>query len=89
MNWGIVTAPVDPNNRNQSSYLDVSLIFSVNAASQFAKINGKSQGFNLSSWTAYNADQDGRKMDAFYKLEPKRNNSSEFDKAPAGFFFAY
>lgn len=105
VNWGIVTAPVDPNNRSQSSYFDVSTIFSVNASSanlraswelvkyinseEFAKINSKSQSGNLLTWTAYNADQDGRKLDAFYKLQPKGNSASEFSKVPPKFFGAF
>lgn len=105
VNWGIVTAPVDPNNRNQSSYFNVSTIFSVNAASpnlraawefvkyinseEYAEINAKSLSGRLWSWTAYNTEQDGRKMDAFYSLEPRGNTISEFSKAPSGFVAAY
>jgi multiple sugar transport system substrate-binding protein len=105
VNWGIVTAPVDPKNRNQSSYMNVSNIFSVNASSpnlraawefvkyisseEFAKIKAKSQTGNLLTWTAYNQDQDGRKLDAFYKLEPKSNSSSDFDHVSTNFYLGY
>lgn len=102
INWDIVTAPVDPNNRNQSSYFNLSNTFSVNASSPnlraslefvkyinseaFAKLKSKSSNGYLRSWTAYNADQDGRKMEPFYKLEPKANTNDEYTKAPANFF---
>ncbi|WP_256760688.1 extracellular solute-binding protein [Cohnella sp. WQ 127256] len=102
VNWDIVTAPVDPNNRNQSSYFNLSNTFSVNASSPnlraswefvkyinseaFAKLKSKSSNGYLRSWTAYNADQDGRKMEPFYKLEPKANTNDEYTKAPANFF---
>ncbi|MBB6692383.1 extracellular solute-binding protein [Cohnella xylanilytica] len=33
LNWGLVTAPVDPNNRNQSKTFNVSSIMAVNAQS--------------------------------------------------------
>jgi len=104
VNWGIVTAPVDPNNRNQSSYFSLGSIFAVNANSAnkqaawelvkyinsdgFAKLKSKSNRGNLLSRTEFNADVDGRSMEPFYKLEPKANTYNEYRKAPVKFFSA-
>jgi multiple sugar transport system substrate-binding protein len=105
VNWGIVTAPVDPNNRNQSSYFSLGNTFAVSANSgspraawefvkyvnsdAFAKMKSKSSYGNLLSRTAHNADKDGRSMEPFYKLEPKANLNSEYTKAPTSFFGAF
>ncbi|WP_239614760.1 ABC transporter substrate-binding protein [Cohnella mopanensis] len=102
VNWGIVTAPVDPNNRNQSSYFSLGNTFAVSAnagspraawefvkyinSDAFAKLKSKSSYGNLMSRTAYNADKDGRSMEPFYKLEPKANTNNEYMKAPTSFF---
>ncbi|MFC4304848.1 extracellular solute-binding protein [Cohnella boryungensis] len=102
VNWGIVTAPVDPNNRNQSSYFSLGSIFAVNANSAnqraawefvkyinsdgFAKLKSKSSNGNLISRTEHNVDKDGRSMEPFYKLEPKSNTNNEYRKAPLNFF---
>jgi multiple sugar transport system substrate-binding protein len=105
VNWGIVTAPVDPNNRNQSSYFSLGNTFAVSASAgspraawefvkyinsdAFAKLKSKSSYGNLMSRTAYNADKDGRSMEPFYKLEPKANTNNEYTKAPTSFFGAF
>jgi len=105
VNWGIVTAPVDPNNRTQSSYFGLGNIFAVNANSgspraawefvkyinsdAFAKLKSKSSYGNLMSRTKHNPDKDGRSMEPFYKLEPKANTNSEYTKAPTKFFGAF
>jgi len=104
VNWGIVTAPVDPNNRTQSNYFSPGFIFAVNANSAnpraawefvkyinsdaFAKLKSKSGNGNLLSRTKYNSDKDGRSMEPFYKLEPKANTNSENTKVPTKFFGA-
>jgi multiple sugar transport system substrate-binding protein len=105
VNWGIVTAPVDPSNRNQSSYFSLGNTFAVSANSGspraawefvkyvnsdgFAKLKSKSSYGNLLSRTVHNADKDGRSMEPFYKLEPKANTNSEYTKAPTSFFGAF
>ncbi|WP_186438420.1 ABC transporter substrate-binding protein [Cohnella terricola] len=105
VNWDIVTAPVDPNNRTQSSYFSLGNIFAVNANSAspraawefvkyinsdgFAKLKSKSSYGNLMSRTKHNPDKDGRSMEPFYKLEPKANTNSEYMKAPSKFFGAF
>lgn len=105
VNWGVVTAPVDPNNRNQSSYFSLSNIFAVNAASlnprvswelvkyinseEFAKIKSKSAGGNLLTWTAFNADQDGRKLEPFYKLDPRPDAAWEYGAVPPPYYSAF
>ncbi|QJD87390.1 ABC transporter substrate-binding protein [Cohnella herbarum] len=105
VNWGIVTAPVDPNNRNQSSYFNLGNTFAVSSNSgstraawefvkfvnsdEFAKMKSKSSNGNLLSRTEHNADKDGRSMEPFFKLEPKANTNSEYTKAPTSFFGAF
>jgi len=102
VNWGIVTAPVDPNNRNQSSFFNMGNVFAVSADSgspraawelvkyinsdAFAKLKSKSSNGNLLSRTEHNADQDGRSLEPFYKLEPKASTNNEYTKAPISFF---
>lgn len=104
VNWGMVTAPVDPDNRNQSSYFNLGSVFAVNVDSanlraawefvkyvngdEFAKLKSKSSYGNLMSRTEYNADKDGRSLEPFYKLEPKGNTNNQFAKAPQGFYEA-
>lgn len=104
VNWGIVTAPVDPSNRNQSGYLNLNNIFAVSADSAnprvswefikyinsdgFAKLKSKSLYGSLLSRTKHNPDTDGRSMEPFYKLEPKNNPNNEYTKAPVQFFTA-
>ncbi|WP_372630863.1 ABC transporter substrate-binding protein [Cohnella sp.] len=104
VNWGIVTAPVDPNNRNQSSYFSLGSIFAVSSSSAnpraawefikyingdpFAKLKSKSLYGSLLSRTKHNPDKDGRSMEPFYKLEPKANTNNEYTKAPINFFGA-
>ena len=102
VNWGIVTAPVDPNNRNQSSYFSLGSIFAVSSSSgnpraawefvkyinsdPFAKLKSKSLYGSMLSRTAHNPDKDGRSLEPFYKLEPKANTNNEYAKAPINFF---
>ncbi|OXS58238.1 hypothetical protein B1A99_13570 [Cohnella sp. CIP 111063] len=104
VNWGIVTVPVDPNNRNQSSYFNLGSIFAVSSNSanpraawefvkyingdSFAKLKSKSLYGSLLSRTEHNPDKDGRSMEPFYMLEPKANVNNEYTKAPINFFGA-
>jgi len=105
VNWAVVTAPVSPNNRNQSNYFNLGNIFAVSATSgqqraawelvkyinsdAFAKLKSKSNNGNLLSRTQYIAEQDGRSLEGFYKLEPKASTNNEYTKAPISFFGAF
>jgi len=100
VNWGIVTAPVDPNNRTQSGSYNYSAVFAINAKSSklkaawefvkyansadYAQLRSNSNRGDLFSRTEFNRPQDGREMDAFFKLEPKADLRSEFKNLPQG-----
>ncbi len=100
VNWGIVTAPVDPNNRTQSSVYEHGGVFAIPAKSsnykaawefikyansaEYAKIKANSNNGELFSRTEFNRPQDGREIDAFYKLEPKAVVKNEFAQVPQG-----
>ncbi|MBB6672296.1 extracellular solute-binding protein [Cohnella nanjingensis] len=106
VNWQIVTAPVDPSNRNQSGSIDLYNIFAVNAASTnqraawefvkfvngegYAKIKGKSGAFgDFLSRTTYMAEQDGRSLEPFYKLDPQPAFSIFPERIPGNFYGDY
>ncbi len=100
-NWGVVTAPVDPDNRNQSGYFRLGSVFAVSADSanpraawefvkyinsdDFSRLKSKTVRGSLQSRAKYNPDLDGLSLEPFYKLEPKTNANSEQTKAPIGF----
>ncbi|MFC4598917.1 extracellular solute-binding protein [Cohnella hongkongensis] len=100
-NWGIVTAPVDPRNRNQSADFRLGSVFSVSASSEnpraawefvkyvnsdeFSRLKSKTMRGSLQSRTKYNSDLDGLSLEPFYKLEPKVSANDEQAKAPIGF----
>ncbi|WP_256760690.1 ABC transporter substrate-binding protein [Cohnella sp. WQ 127256] len=87
VNWGVVTAPVDPNNRTQSNSYSLGAKFAISmkssqprAAWEFikylnsdkhAQLKSKTNRDPLFSRTEFIRAQDGRNIDAFYKLEPK------------------
>jgi len=100
VNWGLVTAPVDPNNRTQSGSYDYSAVFAINSQSSnakaawefikyansanYAQIRANSSNGELFSRTEFNRPQDERDMAAFFKLEPKAELRSEFKNLPEG-----
>lgn len=102
LNWGLVTAPVDPSNRNKSNTFGIYNIFAVNAKSanlraawefvkyvsgeDFARVRAKSTMGELLTRTSYNADVDGVSMEPFYKLEPADDMSTGLEKAPDSFY---
>ncbi|XID93058.1 ABC transporter substrate-binding protein [Paenibacillaceae bacterium WGS1546] len=87
VDWGVVTAPVDPNNRTQSGAYSSGPVFAIRAQSgnsraawelikfanseEYARLRAKSSPGTLFSRTAMIEPYDGREMSAFYKLEPK------------------
>jgi len=100
VNWGIVTAPVDPNNRTQSGSYRYSSVFAINAKSsklkaawefvkyansaEYAQVSGNSNlNGGLFSRTEQNRPQDGRDLDAFFKLEPKADLRREISDIQA------
>ncbi len=100
-NWGIVTAPVDPSNRNQSGYFSLGSIFAVSASSanpraawefvkyvngdDFSRARSKTVFGSFLSRTKYNPDKDGRSMEPFYKLDPRAFQNKGDARAPSSF----
>ncbi len=98
INYGVVTAPVDPANPETTSEITVNQIFSIlsqsanqRAAWEFvkyvnsdaaAKINSKT-GMQLQTRSTYISETDQANMAAFYKLMP--NDVSLLQRVPEGF----
>ncbi|WP_256758075.1 extracellular solute-binding protein [Cohnella sp. WQ 127256] len=105
VNWGIVTAPVDPNNRTQSSYFGPGTIFAVNKSSanpraawefvkyatsdEYAKHKSKQSYNGILSRMQYNSDKEGRSMEPFYKLEPKSGIGDDYSSTLPRFYEAF
>lgn len=83
--WGVVTAPVDPNNRDKGAFFGLYDIFSIHrdstnkeAAWAFVRyVNGEQYAKEVSmstvqllSRTEHIQDNEGRNISAFYKLAP-------------------
>lgn len=88
-NWDVVTMPVDPQNPNAGTGLNVSQIFAVNAKSantraawefvkyingdEFARVMSKSSMNGMYTRAAYIKDAEGHHLEAFYKLKMSDN----------------
>jgi len=89
-NWDIVTAPVNPQNPDESTAMSPSQIFAIDANSanaeaawkfisyvngdDFARVTSKLQNGNFPSRTKYIANDDNINIAAFYSLKPVENN---------------
>jgi len=96
VNWDIVTSPVDELARDVNYGFSVREIFSIDRDSsntlpaiefikfigsdEMAKVLSKSTG-DLPSRSDYSIEYDGRKLDAFYKLNSRTNNETALEQS--------
>lgn len=89
-NWDVVTMPVNPQTPDESSSVNLSQIFAIDANSanvdaawkfvsyingdNFARVTSKLQNGGFPTRTKYVADEEGHHMEAFYSLKPAQNN---------------
>ncbi|WP_410770609.1 ABC transporter substrate-binding protein [Fontibacillus sp. BL9] len=103
LNWDVATAPVSEASRDIAPYFYVDGIVSVNKESEqkqaawefvkfvnseeLAKAKSRTIGVAPSTRTDYIYNPEGKRMEAFYNLEPDVNRTFiDFDKFPKGFF---
>lgn len=100
LNWDIVTAPVHADQREISPYMTVGGIYALNkestqqqAAWEFvkfatgedlAKIKSRTSSTFLPARVDYIYNPEGKRMESFYKLEPERNFTGNYDLLPTG-----
>ncbi len=94
IDWAVVSAPVDPLNRTQSSAYELSHIFGISNTSpnvraawefvkyvnspEFAQIKSKASNEFLLSRTEYIRTPGERDISSLYKLDPVMTSSNEF-----------
>ncbi|MGG3837608.1 extracellular solute-binding protein [Paenibacillus thiaminolyticus] len=92
IDWGMVSAPVDPASPDESSYAGLSEIYAIAADSpnkraawefvkfvngpEMAKAASRSMDGNLPTRNQFMKEIDGRSTEAFYSLRPKANYDS-------------
>ncbi|SDC15959.1 multiple sugar transport system substrate-binding protein [Paenibacillus sp. UNCCL117] len=90
VNWDLVTAPVDPQNREVTNSISVSNLFAVNAQSpnkraawefikyisgeEMARLMANIDQGAMSSRTAFVKERDGRSLEPFYMLKMNENS---------------
>lgn len=101
VDYALVTAPVDPNNREAGGQMRVHEIFSIHSSSEqiepaweivkyinseeMARIKSRSTA-ELLTRSTYMVERDGKSIEAFYKLKPITTNLYEgFENLPNAF----
>lgn len=105
-NWDVVTVPVDPSHPDVGSGMSVNQIFAVHAKSpqlraawefvkfingaEYARVMSRAASGEMLSRSAYIKDNEGRHLEAFYKLKPADNELyKDYDKLPQAFMKSF
>ncbi|GAA3408826.1 ABC transporter substrate-binding protein [Paenibacillus hodogayensis] len=104
LNWGIVTVPVDPANPDVTRHLRISPIYAVSSNAEHPETAWKAvQYFNseeaakvsqktsdvLSTRTAFAKTKDGRSLDPFYSLKPKKQDDNAYAAMPGSYYMTF
>jgi len=96
VNWGVVTAPVDPNNRMQSAYYTYGAVFAISANARNPRAAWEFIKFvNSPEYAEMKADKDNaflfsrlefnrsKELEPFFKLEANSDSVNEFNSLPS------
>ncbi|MNW60734.1 hypothetical protein D3C74_387450 [compost metagenome] len=103
MNWDLVSAPVNEASRDMSPYFSINEIFTVSSESDqkqaaweyvkfvnsdgFVKAKSRSDRFVPPARTEYIYNPEGKRMEAFYTLNPDINRKTiDYDSFPDRFY---
>lgn len=87
INWDVVTVPVNPRNPNQTNTYSINDIYAISKTSQYpeeawevikfinsgemAKMKSRTTSFHFNTRPPYITEQHGKRLNAFYQLDPK------------------